>query len=196
MAAPAPDAPGQPAPLTYILVDGENLDATLGMSVLQRRPQGEDRPRWERLVDFAQRAWGAPVKPLFFINASSGHLPVSFVQALLALGFRPVPLSGPAGVKVVDVGICRTLQAIRPRPANVLLASHDGDFVPDVAALLGPHRRVGVVGFREFVNTGLAELVDRGLELFDLEDDVRAFTYLLPRIRIIDIDSFDPTPLL
>ncbi|MGL5849240.1 MAG: NYN domain-containing protein, partial [Phycicoccus sp.] len=34
---------------TVVLVDGENLDATLGSSVLGRRPQPEERPRWERV---------------------------------------------------------------------------------------------------------------------------------------------------
>lgn len=33
---------------TYLLVDGENIDATLGTSILQRRPTPAERPRWER----------------------------------------------------------------------------------------------------------------------------------------------------
>ncbi|MEZ5191645.1 MAG: hypothetical protein R2734_03400 [Nocardioides sp.] len=36
---------------TYLLVDGENIDATLGTSILGRRPQPEE-PRWDRLLDF------------------------------------------------------------------------------------------------------------------------------------------------
>ena len=35
---------------TYVLVDGENIDATLGTSILGRRPRPEERPRWERLL--------------------------------------------------------------------------------------------------------------------------------------------------
>src|SRR5687767_2398135 len=98
-AAPGTAEPGLPVPaevpsepVTYLLIDGENLDATLGMSVLGHRPAPEERPRWERVVDFAKRAWGTPVKPLFFINASSGNLPMPFLQALVAMGLRPVPL--------------------------------------------------------------------------------------------------------
>jgi len=34
---------------TFLLVDGENIDATLGTSLFNRRPQPEERPRWERL---------------------------------------------------------------------------------------------------------------------------------------------------
>lgn len=37
---------------TYLLVDGENIDATLGMSVLGRRPEPEERPRWDRVLSF------------------------------------------------------------------------------------------------------------------------------------------------
>ena len=99
-----------------------------------------------------------------------------FVQALLALGFRPVPLSGPPGMKVVDVGIQRMLEAIAERDADVVLGSHDGDFLPQVQALLGAGRRVALLGFREFVNGGYAELADDGLQVFDLETDAKAFT--------------------
>lgn len=181
---------------TYLLIDGENLDATLGGSLLGRRPEPGDRPRWEKAVDFAQRVWGNPVKALFFINASSGHLPMPFLQALQARGLRPVLLSGPSDVKVVDVGIQRTLRALVDRSGDVMLGSHDGDFVPQVDALLESDRRLGLLAFREFVSTAYAPLFERGLELFDLEDDAGAFTYALPRLRVIDIDAFDPAAFL
>jgi putative heme uptake system protein len=183
-------------PVTYLLVDGENLDATLGLSVLGRRPAPEERPRWERVLDFAQRAFEHPARGLFFINASSGTLPMSFVQALTAIGYRPVPLSGPPGVKVVDVGIQRTLEAIADGGGHVLLGSHDRDFLPQVQELLKRGRRVGLLGFREFVNASYLELVGAGLQIFDLEDDAQCFNQVLPRLRIIDIDDFDPTAFL
>jgi uncharacterized protein len=109
-----------------------------------------------------------------------------------------VLLSGPADVKVVDVAIVRTLEALAQRAdGDVLLASHDGDFAPQVAALLRTsRRRVGVVGFRELVSSALGELAADGLELHDLEDDVGAFTVALPRIRVVPIDEFDPWTLL
>jgi putative heme uptake system protein len=188
---PADRSAADEAP-TYLLVDGENIDATLGVSVLNRRPNPEERPRWERVRDFARDRWGQPVKGLFFLNASSGQLPMSFVQALLALDYRPIPLAGTGGEKVVDIGIQRTLEAIESRPGDVLLASHDGDFLPQVGRLLGAQRRVGILGFREFVNSGFADLAADGLEIFDLEDDVKCFTTVLPRVRIIPIDAFDP----
>lgn len=182
------------AEVTYVLVDGENIDATLGISVLGHRPAPDERPRWERVREYAAGLWGQPVRGLFFLNASSGHMPMPFVQALLALDYRPVPLSGEPGQKVVDIGIQRTLEALADRPGDVLLASHDGDFVPQVSALAAAGRRVGVLGFREFANAELVKIP--GLEFHDLEDDVRAFAKVLPRVRIIPIDDFDPTRYL
>ena len=141
---------------TYLLVDGENIDATLGSSILGGRPTPEQRPRWERVLTFAQQTWDQPVKALFFLNASSGSLPMSFVQALLAIGFQPIPLSGESYEKVVDIGIKRTLDAIAGRGGDVLLASHDGDFAPELETLVDDEdRRVGLLAFREFTSTQL-----------------------------------------
>ncbi len=181
---------------TYLIVDGENIDATLGVSVLGRRPNPDERPRWERVRDFAEEVWQQPVKGLFFLNASSGHLPMSFVQALIALEYRPIPLAGAASEKVVDIGIQRTLDAIGSRDGDVLLASHDGDFLPHVTKLLGAGRRVGLLGFREFFNSGFSALGANGLEMFDLENEVGAFTSMLPRVRIIPLEEFDPVRFL
>ncbi|MDO8108526.1 NYN domain-containing protein [Isoptericola sp. b441] len=180
---------------TYLLVDGENIDATLG-GLLGARPNPEQRPRWERVLEHARTVWGAPtVRGLFFLNASAGTLPTSFVQALIAIGFTPVPLAGTADVKVVDVGIQRTLEALASRPGDVLLASHDGDFAEHLQALLGT-RRVGLLAFSELISSSLRALTEDGLELFDLENDVHAFQVRLPRVRIIPLEEFDPAAFL
>lgn len=182
---------------TYLLVDGENIDATLGMSVLGHRPAPEERPRWDRILDFADHLWDSDTRGLFFLNATSGQMPMSFVQALLAMDYHPIPLSGTGGEKVVDVGIQRTLEAIGDRDSgDVLLASHDGDFIPQVEGLLDMGRQVGVLCFREFLNAELAALTAKGLRIYDLEDDLGAFTSVLPRVRIIPLASFDPTRYL
>jgi putative heme uptake system protein len=181
---------------TFLLVDGENIDATLGGSLLGRRPAPEERPRWDRVRDHAQEVWDQAVRGLFFLNATS-HVPMPFVQALSALEFRPVLLSGPADVKVVDVAIQRTLDALAERGhGDVLLASHDGDFTPHVARLLDGERRVGLLAFRELVSASLAALERDGLVVYDLEDDIGAFTVALPRVRVIPIERFDPWVLL
>ena len=182
--------------VTYLVIDGENLDATLGVNLLGHRPAPDERPRWERVLEYTQRIWDQPVKALFFLNATSGNLPMPFIQALTAMGLRPIPLSGPPGMKVVDVGIQRMLEAIVDRDADVVLGSHDGDFLPQIGSLLGGSRRVALLGFTEFLNSGYVELAAQGLEVFDLEHDAKAFNKVLPRVRIIDIDAFDPLAYL
>src|SRR3954451_8517329 len=115
---------------TFLLVDGENIDATLGAAVLGRRPAPEERPRWDRVREYARALWDQPVRGLFFLNATA-NVPMAFVQALTALDYRPVLLSGPAEVKVVDVAIQRTLDALAEQPG----------------------RRVGLFGFRELMSS-------------------------------------------
>lgn len=185
----------QTDPTAYLLVDGENIDATLGTSILGRRPDPGERPRWDRLLAFTRERWGGTPRGLFFLNASGG-MPMSFVQALKAIGYLPIPLSGPPEEKIVDIAIQRTLQAMAERDGDVMLVSHDGDFLEDIEPLLDTGRRVGVVAFAEFRNSGFTHLMDRGLEFFDLEHDVHAFNAPLPRIRVIPIEEFDPTPFL
>lgn len=191
---------------TYLLVDGENIDATLGMSVLGRRPEPEERPRWDRVLSYCDDlsdeeagGQGDDTTALFFLNATSGHMPMGFVQALLAMDYRPVPLAGSGSPeeKVVDIGIQRTLDAVADRveggqDVQVLLGSHDGDYIPQVERLLDAGARVGIMCFREFLNTQLAALEAKGLTIHDLESDVDAFTIALPRVRIIPLAEFDP----
>ena len=189
-----PSGTGTDGGTTYLLVDGENIDATLGTAILGRRPQPEERPRWDRVLGFAEQVWDQPAKGLFFL-AANGELPMTFVQALLAMGYRPVPLSGPD--KVVDIAIQRTLEALRDREDDdVILASHDGDFLPQLTTLVDGDRRVATMGFAEFRNNGFHALEARGMEFFDLEHDVNAFRAVLPRVRIIPIDQFDPLDFL
>ena len=161
---------------TYLLVDGENIDATLGMSVLGRRPEPEERPRWDRVLAYCDElssagtaeGEGNEARALFFLNATSGHMPMSFIQALLAMDYRPVPLAGSGSndEKVVDIGIQRTLEALAERVES------------------GQDAHV------------LAALEGEGLTIYDLESDVKAFTIPLPRVCIIPLEDFNPLAFL
>lgn len=184
--------------LTYIVIDGENIDATLGMSVLGHRPESEERPRWDRILEYARERWGGEVRALFFLNASSGHLPMAFVQALVAMGYTPVPLSSTnPNDKVVDIGIQRTLDAILDQgEGDVILGTHDIDFLPQVEDLLDADRRVGIMCFREFLSIAFNDFVDEGIEIIDMEYDMHAFQVPLPRLHIIPLDEFDPTKII
>jgi uncharacterized protein len=177
---------------TYLLVDGENIDGVLG-GVLGHKPKPNERPRWGALTAYIEKVWGAPVQALFFINATK-DLPMSFVQALLAMDYRPIPLSGSVHEKVVDIAIIRTMAAIVEHGGDVILASHDADFVDGMQALADADRRVGVVGFNEVVSQGLRHVA--GVELFDLETDVGAVEVSLPRVRVIPLSEYDPLPFL
>ena len=179
---------------TFVLVDGENIDATLGMGLLNRRPEPEERPRWERVTEYAEKLWGQPVTGLFFLNASSGQLPAGFVQALLAMNYRPVPLSGRSDQKVVDIGVQRTLEALAGHEADVLLCSHDGDFLPQVERPAG--RPTARWRCWRCGSTPTPSSPPLGIRIHDLEYDVGAFNVTLPRVRIIPLDEFDPEQFL
>ncbi|WP_191088394.1 NYN domain-containing protein [Arcanobacterium bovis] len=261
----------------YFLIDGENIDATLGVNILKHFPRADERPRWDRVLKFhpwagrncpalaqcpafdgsdnesqesdsqqstterscsgegtsAQASATRPVphpgtftatnageqahhttstdvnsadavnnseeqtaktNGLFFLNASQ-RTAMTFVQALLAIGWNPVLLTSEnPELKIVDMGIQRTLDAIaQDRPgADVVLASHDVDYLPQIERLLDRGHRVAIICFREYLATSLAELEDRGLEIIDLEYDVQAFNVPLSRVSPIEIDEFDP----
>lgn len=181
------------AAVTWVLVDGENIDATLGGSILGRRPHSDERPRWDRLLSFVAEAWGQQARGIFFLNATTA-VPMPFVQALKAMDFRVVLLSGPVEEKIVDIAVTRTLGALIDRDDDVALVSNDGDFIEPLGALIDGERRLAVVGFDEFRNIGFSQL--DGIRMFDLEFDVHAFDAPLPRLRVIPIDEFDPLTVL
>src|SRR5437868_4066094 len=111
--------------LVYVLVDGENIDRTLGQ-ILEAKPKPEQRPRWDRIRGFAEKTFGRPTRALFFLNAWRG-LPGTFIQALRVAGYVPIPLSGAPDQKVVDIAMLKTLEALKARKGDVLLVSHDAD---------------------------------------------------------------------
>ena len=178
--------------MTYLLVDGENIDATLGTSILGRRPRPEERPRWDRLLEWAERAFDQDVSGLFFLAATH--------RAAHAASSRPCSRSASSRSRSAARARSSTSPSSAPprrsshREADVVLVSHDGDFVDQVSALCDGSRQVGVIGFTEFVNSQFRNLP--GLRIFDLEYDLGAFNSPLPRTRVIPIDEFDPLDFL
>jgi len=175
--------------LVYLLVDGENIDRTLGQ-ILGEKPKPAHRPRWNRIKDFVEKRYQAECRPLFFLNGNEG-LPGTFVQALVAAQYAPILLKGPG--KVVDDGINKTLQALADKVRKncaVCLVSHDADFSEKMEALCEAYD-LSILAFQEFVSGDLLKIPN--LKIIDLEAEVKAFDCsALPRLRIVDIDEFDP----
>lgn len=186
--------------LVYLIVDGENIDRTLGQ-ILAHKPESKHRPRWDSVKAFIEKKYQADCRALFFLNATNG-ISGSFVQALKVMNYLPIPLTGPEDAKVVDLGIIKTLEAIKKsivpdsnRLPAVVLVSHDSDFKEAFDALDG-HQRA-VVAFQEYMSKEYADIND--LKIYDLENDVKAFSKAcgrLPRLRQIPIDEFDPEMFL
>ncbi len=185
--------------LVYLLVDGENIDRTLGQ-ILSKKPRPDQRPRWDRVKIFVEEEFQANCRPLFFLNANEG-VNGSFIQALKMVDFIPIPLMGPPEAKIVDQGILKMLQAIKDLPTKdrlpgVTLVSHDADFKSMFADLNQKHQ-LAIIGFKEFFSGEYFSIP--GLRIIDLEEDVKAFKSdmgPLPRLRAIEVDKFDPTKYL
>ena len=95
---------------------------------------------------------------------------------------------------VGDACDLQVLQRARAEEADVVLASHDVDFAPHMQALAAEGSRVAVMGFEEFMSAELRAV--NGMEVWDLEREVGAFDAPLPRLRIIELDAFDPSRYL
>ena len=102
---------------TYLLVDGENIDATLGGSILGRRPRPEERPRWDRLLQFARERWTPAVTGCSSSRSTTSCRCRSCRRCLDRLPAGPAV--GRGGEKVVDIAIQRTLEALADRDDDV-----------------------------------------------------------------------------
>ena len=120
---------------------------------------------------------------------------MAFVQALRAWDYEPIRCPATRRPRS-STSRSSTPPGAGPPPGDVLLVSHDGDFLADIEALLDTDRRVGVVAFTEFRNAGFTALESRGVQTFDLEYAVGAFNTRLPRLRVIPIEEFDPAAYL
>jgi uncharacterized protein len=181
---------------TYVLIDGENIDWALS-EVIGKKPGPNERPRWAEIVDHFRNGGTSQVVALFFFNCPSDIVPIQFVTFLRSSGIRPVLLRGQG--KVVDLGIQRTLEALRHRDGDVALLSHDGDFIDEVAALVHSGRSVSLVCFPERANAQFMALREDGLRISDLERDIpNSFDITIPRpiFTVIDVEDFNPEDFL
>ena len=180
---------------TYLLVDGENTDLTLG-TILRNRPTQRTRPRWEKVRNFAEDVWDCQkVEARFFIHVREGdEAPHKFIHVLNILGYKVQLLRDNGKKGVVREGIKRALLTLVDMPGNVLLLSHHSIYVDALIQLLGtPGRSVALLGFREFVSESYFQKIPE-LQFFDIERDAQVFHQgvVLPRDNVSSLNTFDP----
>ena len=177
-----------------VLVDGENLDCTLG-NILKRAPRWKDRPQWQKVITFVQTTFAKDVAAIFYLVKREAPGFNGFVSVLHDLGIKPVILLPKPGVSVVDEAILATLPHVPPHD-DVLLASHDGVYARHLERLVGGERRVAVLGFRERLSHLYTAISD--IEILDIEHDADAFMHPLPREPIagVDLSEFNPRSLM
>ena len=207
--APEPTSYASAAPADtprpqLVLIDHENIDWTLGIMIEPLRLDEQTRPRWEAIKRFAtSRANGGPVLIKSFLQDNDRL--TGFAQFLRnELGIVPVILAPEDDTRperqgkrrpVVDEAIYKDLAALVDRHCDVLIVSNDAGYLEHMAALrdagVDTERRFAMIGFREWI-AGPYHQTD-WIETFDLEDDLRAFTYPLPgRLRSTGVDDYDP----
>ena len=186
-----------------VLIDHENIDWSLGNLIGADQLNAETRPRWSALRRFVeQRAQGGNVQFLSFLQHNDAI--TGFAVYLDGEeGFRPILLESEIDQTgrrrpVVDEAIHRSLTALRERECDVLLVSNDGGYLRHMLALRehGLFRRsFGVIGFIDEMSALYRN--ENWVATFDLERDVGAFSYTLPRRYMpIAVDEFDISSVL
>ena len=199
----APAAPVGPRNV-LVLIDHENIDWSLGNLIGPAQLSAETRPRWKTLRTFVEgRANGGAVQFLSFLQHND--VITGFAVYLDGEeGFRPILLESEIDSTgrrrpVVDEAIHRSLAALRERECDVLVVTNDGGYLVHMQALrdasAGIQRRFGVIGFVDEMSALYRQ--EDWIEVFDLERDVGAFSYTLPRRYMpIAIDQFDVNSVL
>lgn len=179
----------------FALVDGENIDCTLG-DILGTKPTPKERPDWTKVLVWLKRQFGPRTQGLFFVNVSRS-LPTSFISALSSIGWTPVPVTGSIDQKIVDVAILKTLAAIHAFPARktIVLFSHDKDFLPALVKAHGDGHKVAAVGFRPYFPNAFEAVP--GIQRFDMRDDIGAFNVPLTYMTdAYDVNTLNPETFL
>ena len=189
---------------TVVLIDCENIDWHLsemlgGVQHLSK----ETRPQWAVLKRYAlERATGSPVGIAAYLQYNEKI--AGFARFLDAeLGFRSVILQ-PEWVKdedgrerrrsVVDEAINKVLDLLAELrwSGDVSVVTNDGGYLPRLEALhaAGGGGRISVIGFVDEMHAEYART--EWLEKIDLEDDIGAFSYSVPRrFRPVEVDRYD-----
>jgi len=211
--AAAPAAPAQaeaagsgaaaaPAPRNVlVLIDAENIDGHLAEIIAPEPLNRHTRPQWGRLLEYATgRAQGGAVMIKSF---HQHHETIAGYAQYLSfeLGIDPVILNPEEDPHeegkrrpVVDEAIDKVLGEAAGRYCDVVVVSHDAGYLEPLAQVrresVDPSRRFGLIGFEDRMPTVYHQT--EWLERIDLERDIGAFSYELPRrFLAVSIDQFD-----
>lgn len=167
-------------------VDGPNIDGVLA-GILGHVPESEERPRWDRVKRFLPSSR----KPVFAMNGEHFTQKVyPFFRAMAYMGyeFKAVPPAtrSSANEDPVDNYITECLEAaltaqVVGNPQHVTLLSHDHYHAAVLAKIVDAGGSVALIGFPEWLAPDLLALEGDRFEVLDLEWDVCAFSYRLPR---------------
>lgn len=162
----------------------------------------DTRPKWGQLKAFlARRAKAREGCAISFLQASQTttefaaymYKDLDFVPILL----EPDPQESSQLRAVVGEAICQTLRELWFRSCDVFVISNDGGHLADLEKLhqSDPSRQTGLIGFVDGMHGSYraADWIDK----IDLERDVKAFTYPLPRPYLpMRANDFDPVAIL
>ena len=216
-AAVAPPAPAAAAASranpqgsnTILLIDCENIDWHLSTMLGGKQNLNMNtRPQWTQLKRFAlERAGEGKVGAAAYLQFNEQVS--GFARYLEAeLGFATVILEpelvdGPGGVQtrrpVVDEAINKLLThlAADAWPGDIYVVTNDGGYLTELEAVrdAGGGGRIAVVGFTDEMHGDYARA--DWIETIDLEVDVGAFSYKLPRrYRPVAVDEYEPATTL
>ena len=171
---------------SHLFVDGPNIDGVLG-SILRRKPRDRERPRWDTVRDF----FDITERPVFPLIGPLDDRRYAFYRTLRDLGFS-VPVVKktdvlPGNDDATDCSIINSVKCIIRGGCDdleVTLVGHDHGYAPTLCEILRRGGDVNIACFREELSPDLLELQYLGARIVDLELDVCAFSYQLPRPKL------------
>lgn len=220
---PKPVAPNNTAdPDVVVLVDGENIHMTL-MDIFNGSGEGRSKHevQWDRVLDWLRSQYGrkTQINFLFFVQYRDATMSVVSALQKKYPWITPVPLQPESDKKspnkmrsVVDDAINATIARLRKTwgskseldekcwDGDLYVFSHDNDFLEEMQHLdrvrrtAGGAGKIGVVGFKEQMSGDY--LRSSFVSVIDLEYDMEAFLYALPRPKPVDVDQYDPAKFL
>lgn len=164
---------------SFLVIDGPNVDAVLGHSILGRCPCSGERPRWDRLHSECCKLFG-PLDARFYLNGNKFDFKrCPFYRFLRQSGYR---VDTPRNEEVsdpVDAAIINFVTDL-PNESHVILLSHDGGYSRCLEELLRRGVSVTIVGFIEWMKNSLTSLKPLGACYLDLQRDLCCFDVTLP----------------